>query len=151
MEMLGRMVQNMPARHQVLVVREIHRQLRQREQVGPSGRDPRPPREGWVVPSISEISSQSSDEEGRRGRVRDMQVPGTSGLFQQHRAAAAPPQQLDLPSESSGGETTTTESIVPDPEMLRNIALQRAERKPQIVPKIPSRLKKELVSGSEAC
>ena len=123
------------------------------------GAHPRPsvlPRETHhAVPSISELSSQSSDEDtaGRRRGRREggSSVVPTSSLVTStssasQRAQGLREQELSQ-TDSSGGETTATElaAVVPDPETLRRLYLERADRTVARVPKIPSQLKKSVV------
>ena len=104
------------------------------------------------VPSISEISSQSSDEDirGMRKRRRvgegDTQTLPSSSLVRYH-SAHLPVQQLDQPPSESSGTEGAELAVVPDPEVLRKIALEKANRNPQAVPKVSSKLRKELVSS----
>ena len=123
---------------------------RQRQHLSQLAQCSRVPRNGAVaVPSISEISSQSSDEDtGRRRRRRgvgdegEVSVPQASSLVSSFRSANVPLHCLE-PSESSG---TETEHIVPSPATERKLALEKANKNPQVPPKMPAHLKRALVS-----
>ena len=109
------------------------------------------------VPSISEISSQSSDEDvaGRHSRSRrggggastDGRVP--SSLMQSHSASLR--EQVLTQSESSSSETNTDCAMVPDKERLKQYYLDKANKTTAKVPKIPSRIKKEMVYNYICC
>ena len=144
-----------------LVAAAIERALRQRQdgasdqqagpshhQMGPSHRQAGRPSHS-VVPSISELSSQSSDEDTnyrrRRGRGvgdGDTSVPQSSLV---HSFSTQLREQAL--SESSDGETTTSEpNVVPDLEAMKRARIEKANRTEAMVPKIPSHLKKTVVT-----
>ena len=101
-----------------------------------------------TVPFISEQSGLSSDEDMmgqsriRRGRTSEEESRCLPPSTLIHSLSAPLKNQELTQSESSSDEIV---GVVPDPEMMRRLELQRANRTPAKVPKIPSQLKKSMV------
>ena len=100
------------------------------------------------VPTISDASSQSSDEDmaGRRRRRGGLGSEGESRSVPTSSLvwSVSLREQALTHTDSSSGETTATElaATVPDPETMKRLYLERAERTVAKVPKMPSRIKK---------
>ena len=107
------------------------------------------------VPTLSELSSQSSDEDRRVSQRRAAwrrdgdHVFQVSSLTTSHSASHCSEHQLTA-SDSSSENTTDRElqGVVPDPETLKQVFLSRANKTPAKVPKMPSHLKKQMVRCS---